>query len=132
MNLENPNLNQEGFIMLKKWLENRNAGKTFTDYFHQYGYHTIGIYDAGDLGRILYDEIRDSDIQVKYFIDRNWEGLGSIEGIPVIDLGKIGEMEEVDALIVSPVVSYDAVCRILADKAPRLRILAFRDAVFEF
>ena len=81
--LENENLSHDGFVMLKRWMENRNAGKTFADYIHEYGYRTLGIYDAGELGRLLYEEIKDSDITVKYFVDRNAEGLGKIEGIPV-------------------------------------------------
>lgn len=118
--------------MLKKWLENRNAGKSFADYLLEYGYKTIGIYDAGELGKILYDEIGDSDVQVKYFVDRNAEGIGSVDGIPVITLAQIERMEEVDALLVSPIVNYDAVCKILAERVPKLRVMAFRDAVFEF
>ncbi len=132
MKLDNENLNREGFVMLKKWLENRNAGKSFADYFLEYGYETIGIYDAGELGKILYDEIRDSAVQVKYFVDRNAEGIRSVDGIPVITLAQIEEMEEVDALLVSPIVNYDTVCKILAERVPKLRVMAFRDAVFEF
>ena len=132
MTLENDNLNKEGFITLKKWLENRNRGKTFADYFHEYGYHTIAIYDAGDLGRLLYNEIKDSDIVVKYFIDRNAEGIKEIDGIPVILLSQISRMEEVDVLLISPVVNYDVISLLLAEAEPELRTLAFRDAVFEF
>lgn len=132
LDLENKNLNREGFTLLKRWLENRNAGKTFVDYFHEYGYRSIAIYDAGELGRLLYDEVKDSDIQVKYFVDRNAEGLRNIDGIPVILLRQIGEAEDVDALLVSPVVNYDVLCRAVAELAPTLRMLALRDAVYEF
>lgn len=132
MILENENLSKEGFVMLKKWLENRNRGKTFVDYFHEYGYQSIAIYDAGDLGRLLYEEVKESDIMVKYFIDRNAEGIKEIDGIPVILFSQIDRMEEVDVLLVSPVVQYDVVCQMLAERMPALRTLAFRDAVFEF
>ena len=81
MKLENENLHKDGFTTLKKWMENRNAGKTFVEYFHEYGYKTIGIYDAGDLGRMLYEEVKDSDITVKFFVDRNAEGIGSMESL---------------------------------------------------
>lgn len=132
MTLENKDFSKEGFVTLKKWLENRNRGKTFADYFHEYGYQSIAIYDAGELGRLLYNEIKDSDIIVKYFIDRNAEGIKEVDGIPVILLSQIDRMEEVDALLVSPVVNYDAVCQLLAEQLPTIRTLAFRDAVFEF
>lgn len=131
-NLENENLNRDGFVMLKRWLENRNAGKTFVDYFHEYGYLTLAVYDAGELGRLLYEEIKDSDLTLRYFVDRNAEGLGTIEGIPVISLSQISCMEEVDVLIVSPIADYDAVCRVLAEKAPELRTMSLKEAVYEF
>lgn len=130
--LENENLSRDGFGMLKKWLENRNAGKTFVDYFHEYGYQTLAVYDAGDLGRLLYEEIRDSDLAVRYFVDRNAEGLRNIDGIPVILPSQIQKMEEVDVLVISPIVDYDAVCRLLAEEMPKIRTLSLREAVFEF
>ena len=93
--LENENLSHDGFVMLKRWMENRNAGKTFADYIHA-------------------------------------EGLGKIEGIPVVSLPQIAEMEEVDALIVSPVVNYDVLCALLADRLPGMRTLSLKEAVYEF
>ena len=78
------------------------------------------------------DEIKGSDIEVKYFVDRNAEGLVTVDGIPVIPLRFVEEMEEVDVLLVSPVVRYDALCSVLIERVPELRILALRDAVYEF
>ena len=80
----------------------------------------------------MYNEIKDSDIVVKYFIDRNAEGIKEIDGIPVILLSQISRMEEVDVLLISPVVNYDVISLLLAETEPELRTLAFRDAVFEF
>lgn len=130
--LENENLSRDGFAMLKRWMENRNAGKTFVDYLHEYGYKTLGIYDAGELGRLLYEEIKASDLKVRYFVDRNAEGLKVIEGIPVIYLSEISKMEEVDVLIISPIVDYEAVCQILSEEAPKLQTLSLKEAVYEF
>lgn len=130
--LENENLNQDGFSMLKRWLENRNAGKTFVEYFHEYGYKTLGIYDAGELGKLLYDEIKNSDIIVKYFVDRNAEGMRMIDEIPVVPLSKVCEMEEVDVFVISPIVDYDAMCRLLVSNMPEMRTISLREAVYEF
>ncbi|MEH2950663.1 hypothetical protein [Sporofaciens sp. JLR.KK001] len=132
VDLENKNLNREGFTMMKRWLENRNAGKTFADFFHQYGYHSIAIYDAGEIGRILYDEIKGLDIEVKYFVDRNAQGMRTLDGIPVVLLRDIKEMAEVDALLVSPIVNCDVLCKVLSKEVPELSVLALRDAVYEF
>ncbi len=130
--LENENLNRDGFAMLKRWMENRNAGKTFADYFHECGYRTIGICDAGEIGRLLYEEIKNSDIVVRYFADRNAEGLRMIDKVPVVPLSRIPDMEEVDVLVISPIMDYDAVCSLLAEKDPAIRTLSLKEAVYEF
>lgn len=131
-NLDNTNSDRDCFVTVKRWLENRNQNKTFGDYFHQYGYQTIAIYGAGDLGRLLYEEIRGTDVAVKYFVDRNAEGLHEVDGIPVITVPEISGMEEVDALVITPIGNYDAICRTLAGQVPEMRTLSLREAVYEF
>ncbi|MCI8949030.1 MAG: hypothetical protein HFG49_03175 [Lachnospiraceae bacterium] len=122
---------RESFMAVKRWLENRNANKTFADYFHRYGYKTIAIYGAGDLGRLLYEEIKNSDIKVKYFIDRNGEGIHEIDGIPVTTISSAGEMEEVDILVVTFLNTYDKMCETLARYAPEIRTLSLKEALYE-
>lgn len=131
-NFDNTNKEMDCFLTMKKWLENRNKGKTFVEYFHEYGYMNIGIYGAGDLGKLLYEEIKDSDIHVEYFVDRNGEGIGAIDGIPVLLLEEVPKMKKVDALIVTPVGNYEAICRDLVRNVPELCTISLRDAVFEF
>lgn len=130
--LNNKNSDRDCFITLKRWLENRNQKKTFADYFHQCGYQTIAIYGAGDLGRLLYEELKGTDIIVKYFVDRNGEGMHEIDGIPVIPLSEIEAMKETDILVITPIGSYEAICQALAKKLPTMRTLSLREAVYEF
>lgn len=130
--LDNANSDRDCFVTVKRWLENRNQNKTFGDYFRRYGYQTIAIYGVGDLGRLLYEEIRETDIAVKYFVDRNAEGIHEVDGIPVITISEISGMEDVDALIITPIGNYDAICRTLARQAPEMRTLSLREAVYEF
>lgn len=130
--LENKNSDRDCFVTVKRWLENRNKGKTFVDYFVECGYNTIGIYGAGDLGRLLYDEIRNSNIKVQYFVDRNAEGIKAIDGIPVVMIDEIEKMNEVDILIITPIGNYNLISKLLVMKAPILRTLSLKDAVYEF
>lgn len=119
------------FIVAKRWLENKNAKKSFAEYFQQCGYRTIGIYGAGDMGKLLYEEIKESDIQVKYFVDRNGEGIHDIDGIPVITVSHLDEMDEVDVVVVTFSTTYDTMCKMLSKYVPEIRTLSIRDAVFE-
>lgn len=130
--LENKNAANDIAATLKRWLENRNAGKTFVDYFHEYGCSTIAIFDAGELGRLLYEELKDSDIKIKYFVDKNAEGISHIDGIPVVMVKDIADMPEVDIVLVSPVYDYQEVLHLFMETNPEIRSIAFKEAVYEF
>lgn len=130
--LNNANSDWDCFVTLKRWLENRNQNKTFIEYFHQYGYCSIAIYGAGDLGKLLYEEIKKSDIAVKYFVDRNAEGIREIDGIPVVPISEMNDMEEVDVLVITPLGNYNAICQSLAKQMPKMRTISLREAVYEF
>ena len=56
----------------------------------------------------------------------------TVDGIPVVLLRDIKKMEEVDALLVSPIVNCDALCKVLSKEVPEIRVFALRDAVYEF
>ncbi len=129
---ENKNCENEGFLTMKRWLENRNRGKTFVEYFHDYGYKNIAIYGAGDLGRLLYDEIKDSDIQISYFVDRNGEGILENNRIKVITVDRIKDMPLVDVIVITPVGNYAEISRALAVEKPELPTISLSEAVYEF
>lgn len=129
--MDNAGIARENFALIKRWLENRNAKKNFADYFHQWGYQTIAIYGAGDIGRLLYEEVKGSGIQVKYFVDRNGEGIHEIDGIPVITISQIGGMEDVDIVVITFINSYDTMSRRLARYVPEIRTLSIKEAIYE-
>lgn len=130
--LENKNAAKDSAATLKRWLENRNAGKTFIDFFHEYGCNTIAIFDAGELGRLLYEELKDSDIKIQYFIDKNAEGIDHIDDIPVVMVKSIANMPEVDMVVVSPVYDYGEVLRLFMEINQEIRSIGFKEAVYEF
>lgn len=130
--MDNSNQGWDCFITMKKWMENRNAGKMFSQYFHDYGYASIAIYGAGDIGRLLYEELRDSSIDVKYWVDRNGEGLAELDGVKVITLPEINQADKVDALVVTPLGNYEEICRDLVKICPELPTISLREAVYEF
>jgi phosphoglycerate dehydrogenase-like enzyme len=121
----------DSFITMKRWMENRNAGKMLDAYFREHGYETIAIYGAGDLGKLLYEELKHTDIKILYFVDRNAEGLHQIEGIPVIDLDAVAENKSIDVLVVTPLRDYNVICSELIGIAPEVPIISLKDAVYE-
>lgn len=128
----NTNQANDSATLLKRWLENRNDGKSFVDYFHEYGCSSIIIFDAGEIGRLLYEEVKDSDIKVLCFYDRNAEGIREIDGIPVYTFAMVGEMTKTDMVVVSTCFNYSEVVRMLVGIDTKIRSVYMRDAVYEF
>lgn len=93
--------------MFKKWLIMLESGGTAADYFHERKFRTVAIYGMGYLGERLLEELRTTDIQIKYIIDKK---AGSIfGGVPVRAL--TDNLEPVDAIIVTPVYYFYSVKR---------------------
>lgn len=130
--LINKNFQNDAITMMKRWLENRNNGKTFIEYLHEYACNKVIIVDAGEIGRILYDELKGSEVKVVGFYDRNAEGLQRIDDIPVYSFNDIHQIPDVDMVIVSPVYNYDSIVRLLIQVSPKIRSIYMRDAVYEF
>lgn len=131
MIFSNKNEGRDTLLLLKRWLENKNKGKSFADYFTECGYRTIGIFDAGEIGRILYDELCGSDIEVKWFVDKNAEGMCRVDGIPVKLMRDVDSLPEVDVVCVLPSYDYEAVTSYLVGYDPKIRTISLKDAVYE-
>lgn len=129
---ENTNKEMDCFVTMKRWLENRNKNHTFVDYFNASGYKTVAIYGAGDLGKLLYEEIKDSNIKVSYFVDRNGEGLKNVDGIPVVMLKDVVNQEQVDVMVVTPAGNFEAISRDIVKNVPQMCLVSLKDAVYEF
>jgi len=119
------------FVTMKRWLENRNEGKSLAKYFTEHGYKRVGLYGAGELGNLLYAELRDTDIEVAYFVDKNSEGLAVVKGKPVISPEEITKHSPIDALIVTPIGNFNEICTDLIRIAPNVAVVSLRDAVYE-
>lgn len=103
---EKPQEKQSSFkkdsVMLSvvlKWLEIRQEGHLLDEYFKQRDIHSIAIYGMGALGCRLYDELENSDIEVKYLLDRNPNGMDKVFKFASLDK----EILDVDAVIVTVV-----------------------------
>lgn len=131
MEFANPSIDRDTIQLLKRWLENKNNNKSFCDYFATAGYKTIGIMDAGEIGRILYDELRNSKIEIKWFIDKNAEGISAIDGIPVRLMKDIFGLPMVDIICVSPIYDYESVNAFLTKHNPEIHTINLKDAAYE-
>jgi len=119
------------FNTMKRWMENRNEGKKISDYFAENKFFHISVYGAGDLGRLFYEEIRNSEIRVDYFVDRNAEALKFIYDIPVILPIDICKQKNTDIMVITPVGSYDSIVETLFNNYPEIGTISLKDIMYE-
>jgi hypothetical protein len=95
------------YHLLNKWLMNIHKGIKIESYFIKNKINNIAIYGSGEVGRRLLEELIDSPIKIKYFIDRGMRQDKLINGVPVIHPDDIGSIcSEIDEVVVTPVYDY--------------------------
>ena len=114
------------FHLVNQWLLIKNEGKSLTKYFEDNGYKKIAVYGMGELGNRLLEELKDSDIEIAYAIDRKAEKIYSDLKVVAVE----EELAPVDAIIVTPIFMYDEIEELLMDKV-NYPIISLEDVVFE-
>lgn len=114
------------FELMNIWLELMESNKSVSSYFMSNGYKKIGIYGAGKLGAHLYEQIKNCDIELAYFIDRNIIPFGN--NIKVLSMDD--DFEDVDVIVVTPVFDYINIRKKLKDKC-EYKIVSVEDVLYE-
>lgn len=97
-----------------------------TDYFDKHMYRSIAIYGMSYAGERLMDEVKDSGITVKYGIDKNADAIYADIDI----LSPDEQLEEVDAVVVTPVFFIDEIEKVLAEKIS-CPIISLEDILYD-
>lgn len=113
------------------WLQNKNDGKKLQEYFIENNINNVAIYGRGTLGELFYKEIKNTDIDIRYFIDKNVEEVYDYEAnIPIIGIEHIREQDEVDAIVITPIFDYDEIKKELEMKGVMSVILSLEDVIY--
>lgn len=115
------------YNMLNQWLILKQEGQSLEKYFIDNGYQTLAIYGMGEMGNRLYEELKNSSIEIKYAIDKN--DSGTYADIDVKNLED--ELEAVDVVVVSAVFVYDEIAEELRSVID-YPIISLEDVVYEF
>lgn len=99
-------------LLSYNWLKNKIDKKEIIEYLKYKEYKRIAIYGYGDLGKMLYDEIENSTIEISYLIDQNADNICA--PIPVINPIDICDL--VDAVIVSVAYDFNSIKQIIEKK----------------
>lgn len=98
--------------VLNQWLANQQAGADIGKYFEENGYHTIAVYGLSYLGERLLAALRETDIEVRYCIDRRADKMSGMGMVKTIG----DDLPEVDAIIVTAVYYFEEIEEELSEK----------------
>ncbi|MBD5489849.1 MAG: glycosyltransferase [Lachnospiraceae bacterium] len=88
------------YEFMNRWLELKQRGVELSTFFSRQRIQTIAIYGIHHVGERLYDELKESEVKVAYFIDRNPKMLE----IPVLRPDEI--LDQVDAVVITPIFDF--------------------------
>lgn len=114
------------YKMMERWMYIKQNGEGLDLYFKSYGYKNIAVYGMGDIGKILVNELRDSDIHVAYGIDRN--PVTFDEKIEIYSPDE--ELQKVDAVVVTAIAYFDDIESKLSQKMD-CPIISLEDIIYE-
>lgn len=114
------------YNMLNQWLILKNENKSIIEYFKKNSYNTIAVYGIGEMGNRLIEELENSDIVIKYAIDKNSGGLYA--NIPVLDMDD--HLDEVDVIVVTATFAFNEIAEELRKKTSA-NIISLEDLIYE-
>ena len=113
------------YLMMNQWVKVKQEGKNLSSYFEKRGYYEVAIYGMSYAGQTLVDELKYSNIHVKYGIDKNTAIFSGIEMVATEE-----KLEKVDAIIVTAVSFFDQIEEELSEKIS-CPIISLEDILYE-
>lgn len=118
------------YSITAQWMSLKSDNKSVLKYFHDHDIKSIGIYGMGNLGELLYKELKGTDVEVKYFSDKNAKELYyGVDDLPIYSIEQLNECEKVDAIIVTPVFAFETIKKDLG--FVDVKVISLQDVVFE-
>lgn len=114
------------FLMMNQWVKVKQKGKNLASYFEKKGYKKIAIYGMSYAGETLLEELKDSDIEVAYGIDRKADGIYADVDIVSVD----DNLKNVDAIVVTAITFFDEIEEKLSQKV-NCTIISLEDILYE-
>ena len=93
------------FLMMNQWVKVKQEGKNLAQYLDKKGYKKIAIYGMSYAGETLLEELKGTEIQIAYGIDKNVENIYSELDIFSLD----DTYANVDAIVVTAITFFDEV-----------------------
>lgn len=114
------------FNMTNQWLRLKQKGKNVAIYFERKSINAIAIYGMSYVGEALVEELKESNISIKYGIDK-------MAGCVYADFKLVlpeDKLEEVDAVVVTSVTYFDEIKEMLRGKLD-CPVISLEDILYE-
>lgn len=114
------------YLLMNQWVKVKQENKDIAAYLAQRGYKKIAIYGMNYVGETLYDELKGTEVEVVYAIDKNANGIYADIDVVLPD----SNLQEVDAVIVTPIFFFEEIEELLITKM-EADIISMEDILYE-
>ncbi len=114
------------YRMMNQWVRVKQEEKSIADHLEKNGYKEIAIYGMNYVGETLLNELKGSNIKVKYAIDKKADSIFSEVDVVMPE----DELNSVDAVIVTPITFFEEIEELLSEKLD-CPILSIEDILYE-
>ena len=112
--------------MMNQWVKNYQEGREISSYFERNGYKKIAIYGMSYAGETLLNELKKTEVQVAYVIDK--KAGNTLKGLTAYS--PEDELEEADAIIVTAIAYFDEIRDLLEEKVT-CPIISLESVIYE-
>jgi len=112
--------------MFNQWLILKQEEKSIVSYFKENGFNKIAIYGMSYAGERLLADLKNTDIEVAYAIDRNAEHIFSEVEIVTLE----DSLQDVDVVVVTAIYNFDEIEEKLSNLMD-CPIVSLEDIIYE-
>ena len=114
------------FLMMNQWVKVKQDGKNLATYFERNGYYNIAIYGMSYAGETLVEELKGSNIHVKYGIDQKADKIYAEFDVVTPD----SLLEEIDVIVVTSITFFEEIEKSISTKV-NCPIISLEDILYD-
>ena len=114
------------FMLMNQWTRIKQEGKSLETYFINNNYRRIAVYGMSYIGLRFVREIKDSEIEIAYGIDKRASVMSSGMKLFTVE----NDLPDVDAVVVTLLAEFDEVYEAISNKVS-CPIIAIEDIINE-
>jgi hypothetical protein len=116
---------QSYYNLFSSWMVLRNKGRMLAEYFNDRNFKNVAIFGLGEFGLCLYEELKNSNINVKYAIDIDSAHLSYLD-LRIVSTED--QIEMVDVVVVTPFFEFNKITEELREKTS-CQVVSLEDVI---